>query len=446
MDVKIQQAVKPELRVQLSPDLQVSLRVLEMNSLELEQYIREAYESNPFLELEFFSEDSIQDPQHTASESFSDQEGESYPGERNSWDLPAEPESFTEYLLGQLGELKLEDEVRRCAEYLVEALDPSGFFREDPEETAEILGVTVELFKQSWDVVKALDPVGVASATLEECLLYQLEATGAKYDLFEKLIRGYLPAIAQGKYHQVQKELNLREEDLAEFMAVLRKLEPRPSRGFYQQELNPRILPEVQVELQGEYFHFHWMRGNRPELRWEERLVRLFETRDERIAGYEAYYAEEMQKAKMVLRHLEDRENTVMGLIKLLCETQKSFLSGKSSQKTPYSMKDAAQALNVHESTISRAVRGKSMEFNGKRILVKELFQAGVKNSTGEVSKEEVLDLLAKLIHDEDKKKPLSDAKLTALLQERGYDLQRRTVMKYRESLGFGSSTQRKYK
>lgn len=86
------------------------------------------------------------------------------------------------------------------------------------------------------------------------------------------------------------------------------------------------------------------------------------------------------------------------------------------------------------------------MEFNGKRILVKELFQAGVKNSTGEVSKEEVLDLLAKLIHDEDKKKPLSDAKLTALLQERGYDLQRRTVMKYRESLGFGSSTQRKYK
>lgn len=466
------QALKQELR--MTPQLQQAIELLQYNRQELEQFIKEQLEENPVLEGEetasiesstdeASADDREIDDVHDASEEIDWDEylanTEASPdyasgaGTAGYVDLPSIEETYSEepdlaaHLMQQLLErLDTSEEEEELAFAIIHSLDDQGFFRDVTfEELAVSLGVDALDVEDALALVQEFEPTGVAARDLSECLYLQCVKRWPRDRIIKDLIRNHLGDLKDGKDAEVCDSMQISPSELALARSRIRLLDPFPAREFSKTVgVSEYITPDVSViESDGE-----WMIAPTDESLPQMKIASYYRETLQGGASPEAkaYVREKLNSASFLIRSIEQRKRTIRRVAQAIVEVQSGFFERGPTALRPLILKDIADVVGMHESTISRVTREKYMDTPRGTLEFKYFFNAGIPlASGGEIASEAVRYHILHLIRDERPDKPLSDSSLAAeLLAQHGIKIARRTVAKYREGLNISSSTQRR--
>ena len=439
MDVSIQQTQK----LALTPQMEQSLSVLQMGTEELNQCIEEEVLSNPMLD--YAKEPEKKEVRRSQGEgigyySRKKTEDTDYQSYLNAIaDEKSEDTELAEYLRMQLYTKKISPRRQKIGKYLIECLEESGYLKMDMDELAKGIGLSKEELEREIRFMQTLEPCGVFARDLKECLLLQVEGEEQMQRQARLLIEKYLDEIAQNKIPQISKQTGLTTAEITKTIQYIKEeLEPVPGRGYGCANRNEYIYPDITVKEDEKGYRIilnkekvHTLELNR------EYLPMLGQVHS---SGENKYLKEQYQKAKILLRNIGKREETLAAVAEAIVDWQREFFEkGKASLK-PMNLLDIAQELDVHESTVSRAVRDKYLECRWGIFELKYFFS----NKTSDGNNCNVLTCIQEIIRSENKQKPLSDAKIAEQLEKKGIRISRRTVTKYREQMQIPNTQMRK--
>ena len=439
MDVSIQQTQK----LALTPQMEQSLSVLQMGTEELNQCIEEEVLSNPMLD--YAKEPEKKEVRRSQGEgigyySRKKTEDTDYQSYLNAIaDEKSEDTELAEYLRMQLYTKKISPRRQKIGEYLIECLEESGYLKMDMDELAKGIGLSKEELEREIRFMQTLEPCGVFARDLKECLLLQVEGEEQMQRQARLLIEKYLDEIAQNKIPQISKQTGLTTAEITKTIQYIKEeLEPVPGRGYGCANRNEYIYPDITVKEDEKGYRIilnkekvHTLELNREYL---PMLGQVHSSEENK------YLKEQYQKAKILLRNIGKREETLAAVAEAIVDWQKEFFEkGKASLK-PMNLLDIAQELDVHESTVSRAVRDKYLECRWGIFELKYFFS----NKTSDGNNCNVLTCIQEIIRSENKQKPLSDAKIAEQLEKKGIRISRRTVAKYREQMQIPNTQMRK--
>lgn len=439
MDVSIQQTQK----LALTPQMEQSLSVLQMGTEELNQCIEEEVLSNPMLD--YAKEPEKKEVRRSQGEgigyySRKKTEDTDYQSYLNAIaDEKSEDTELAEYLRMQLYTKKISPRRQKIGEYLIECLEESGYLKMDMDELAKGIGLSKEELEREIRFMQTLEPCGVFARDLRECLLLQLQGEEQMQRQARLLIEKYLDEIAQNKIPQISKQTGLTTAEITKTIQYIKEeLEPVPGRGYGCANRNEYIYPDITVKEDEKGYRIilnkekvHTLELNREYL---PMLGQVHSSEENK------YLKEQYQKAKILLRNIGKREETLAAVAEAIVDWQREFFEkGKASLK-PMNLLDIAQELDVHESTVSRAVRDKYLECRWGIFELKYFFS----NKTSDGNNCNVLTCIQEIIRSENKQKPLSDAKIAEQLEKKGMRISRRTVTKYREQMQIPNTQMRK--
>lgn len=439
MDVSIQQTQK----LALTPQMEQSLSVLQMGTEELNQCIEEEVLSNPMLD--YAKEPEKKEVRRSQGEgigyySRKKTEDTDYQSYLNAIaDEKSEDTELAEYLRMQLYTKKISPRRRKIGKYLIECLEESGYLKMDMDELAKGIGLSKEELEREIRFMQTLEPCGVFARDLKECLLLQVEGEEQMQRQARLLIEKYLDEIAQNKIPQISKQTGLTTAEITKTIQYIKEeLEPVPGRGYGCANRNEYIYPDITVKEDEKGYRIilnkekvHTLELNREYL---PMLGQVHSSEENK------YLKEQYQKAKILLRNIGKREETLAAVAEAIVDWQREFFEkGKASLK-PMNLLDIAQELDVHESTVSRAVRDKYLECRWGIFELKYFFS----NKTSDGNNCNVLTCIQEIIRSENKQKPLSDAKIAEQLEKKGIRISRRTVTKYREQMQIPNTQMRK--
>ncbi|WP_439333839.1 RNA polymerase factor sigma-54 [Vibrio agarilyticus] len=470
----------------MTPQLQQAIRLLQLSTLDLQQEIQEALDSNPLLEVDEAADNSSE----TNESESENQDAEPKEQERESevvdssdaieqsqisdelemdttWDdvysantgntgisldddMPVyqgeTTETLHDYLLWQLDLTPFSDTDRTIALAIIDAIDDYGYLTQSCEELLD----SVRLPDVELDEVEAVrkriqqfDPLGVASHNLQECLLLQLNTFAEDTPWLSEarmILRDHIEQLGNRDYKLILKETRLKENELRDCLKLIQQLDPRPGsrvsaeepqyvvpdvsvfkqHGTWQVSINPDSVPKLTVNQQ----YASLAKGNNPDSQ---------------------YIRSNLQEAKWLIKSLESRNDTLLKVARCIVEHQHDFFEYGEEAMKPMVLNNVALAVDMHESTISRVTTQKFMHTPRGIFELKYFFSSHVSTDNGgECSSTAIRALIKKLVAAENTVKPLSDSKIAALLADQGIQVARRTIAKYRESLGIAPSSQRK--
>lgn len=422
-------------RQTLSQSQSQSLEILAMPNIELEDFVRREQEENPFLEMP----EQGWTYERTAQASVWGEDDGSYDALRNV----AAPQgvSLAEYLLSQLDEHTTPPNEFRILRYIIESLDDSGFLSVSIKELSMLLHEPVALVQTCAERVRTLEPAGVGADCLAQCLELQLAREGALDSAFQQLVRYHLEDVAASRYQDAARAIGVSRERLLEYVERLRGLCPRPAAAFGACGTQ-FVVPDVICKWEDDTWNVRISEG------WVGcvGLSRLYEglMKAANEPEVQAYFTERIARAKFVLQSIAKRRETLLGIAQQTAERQTAYLLGRGPL-VPYTMRQLAETLGVHESTVGRGVHDKYMQTPRGTVPLRALFTAAL-GADEDVSRDGVQQALRALIEAEDAAHPLSDQALCERLCAQGLTISRRTVAKYRELLGIPSTTGRKRK
>lgn len=439
MDVSIQQTQK----LALTPQMEQSLSVLQMGTEELNQCIEEEVLSNPML-------DYAKEPEKKEVRR-SQGEGIGYYSRRKTEDTDyqsyinaiadekSEDTELAEYLRMQLYTKKISPRRQKIGEYLIECLEESGYLKMDMDELAKGIGLSKEELEREIRFMQTLEPCGVFARDLRECLLLQLQGEEQMQRQARLLIEKYLDEIAQNKIPQISKQTGLTTAEITKTIQYIKEeLEPVPGRGYGCANRNEYIYPDITVKEDEKGYRIilnkekvHTLELNREYL---PMLGQVHSSEENK------YLKEQYQKAKILLQNIGKREETLAAVTEAIVDWQRDFFDKGKAFLKPMNLLDIAQELDVHESTVSRAVRDKYLECRWGIFELKYFFS----NKTSDGNNCNVLTCIQDIIQTENKQKPLSDAKIAEQLEKQGIRISRRTVTKYREQMQIPNTQMRK--
>ena len=480
----LKQKLQLKLSQKLSPQQIQLMKLVQLSTLELEQKIQSEIGENPALEtgkeieennneLDEFS-DRDQEDNEVSNEDFdidpylSDDETPNYKLENSSYgNLKNESGnpfssqiSFHEYLKNQLQNLILDENEKPVADFIIGSIDNSGYIRRSDDDIIDDLAFTQNIvidkseFKKVINKIQLLDPPGVAARNLKECLLLQLKRKKKnKYSTLAKnMIETSFDEFSRKHYKKLQDRFSIDENDLKLILNEISKLNPKPGGALSGSVQNTHIIPDFILKIEDGDLKVSLNKRNSPELR-------ISNNYKEMLSGYmidpkktkpqkEAilFIKQKLDAAKWFIDAVEQRYQTLFLTINAIVEYQREyFLSGDEHKLKPMVLKDIAKKIKMDISTISRVANSKYMDTPYGVKLLKDFFSEGMKNIEGEdVSTIEIKKTLESIISNEDKSKPLTDKLLSDLLKEKGYNVARRTIAKYREQLGFPVARLRK--
>lgn len=439
MDVSIQQTQK----LALTPQMEQSLSVLQMGTEELNQCIEEEVLSNPMLD--YAKEPEKKEVRRSQGEgigyySRKKTEDTDYQSYLNAIaDEKSEDTELAEYLRMQLYTKKISPRRQKIGKYLIECLEESGYLKMDMDELAKGIGLSKEELEREIRFMQTLEPCGVFARDLKECLLLQVQGEEQMQRQARLLIEKYLDEIAQNKIPQISKQTGFTTAEITKTIRYIKEeLEPVPGRGYGCANRNEYIYPDITVKEDEKGYRIilnkekvHTLELNREYL---PMLGQVHSSEENK------YLKEQYQKAKILLRNIGKREETLAAVAEAIVDWQREFFEkGKASLK-PMNLLDIAQELDVHESTVSRAVRDKYLECRWGIFELKYFFS----NKTSDGNNCNVLTCIQEIIRSENKQKPLSDAKIAEQLEKKGMRISRRTVTKYREQMQIPNTQMRK--
>lgn len=436
----------PDLRAELyremdrNPAIEDIEQTLERETVSQKE--RETVDEERTFENDYPEDDAIPDPSYSA-------DADALERRQKFFDSQTKEETLEEHLLNQLEMSELDAKDLPLAEMLIGELNDSGFFSGSLADMMMVSGESEAKIRAVLREIMTLDPPGCGALTLSECLLAQIDKLdGSPYqdEVREILERNLLPDIAEGHLARVEQALGMSHERYADVLMALRTLEPRPGRAYSRAGKSVTYVnPEVHaVRKDG-----RWMARvddrSLPDIRISSRYVKMLE--DPKVsAEAKAYIREKIAAAKTFIEAVEKREETVTNIAQAIFDAQPGFFEEGLKGLKPLTMKEIADKVGVHHTTVSRTVNDKYASTPRGTVELRQFFTSGYVTESGEqVSKATVLDDLQALIDGEDKAHPLSDDRLSELLKEKGYPVARRTVAKYRGQLGIPGTAQRKH-
>lgn len=439
--------LKPQLRqeLRLTPQLLQSMKLLQMNSQELVEYLNQVREENPLIEHEEPQELRREYEALRSKASWLDA-GVRIVGGPSGMEWPAaergrrdwEAESLEVFLVDQLERLHLDKGKLALCRYLARMVDEDGYLSpEDLESLPEKL--PKKLVAEALETVQSLDPSGVGARDLSECLVLQLRRSGGS-DLAIRIAEDFLPQLGRQHLGAIAKALGVSVAEVRRAEERIASLEPHPGRAFRTEEEVLYVRPDVFiVEVEGELkvvLNEYYL----PRITISDYYARLLRESPEKETR--EYLKEKMQQARGVINGLERRGGTVRRCAERVLEVQRGFFEGRTRELSPMNLASLAQELELHPSTVTRAIRGKYLQCRQGTYPLRYFFSGAV----GEAgpSQQAVKQKLLVLIRDEDKAHPLSDQAICEALSTQGVQVARRTVAKYRIALGIPSSTARK--
>jgi len=446
--------------------LQQAIKILQMSSLELEQEIAQMLETNVMLETnqldeEITADDSVEDmqgeeqdiPSDVAEDyEWSDVYDDLQPTPSSLPDAPsssfesytAEEQSVFQQLHEQLLKLNLDDEAFEISEFIIDGLDERGYLTlsyEDIADQTNTLEYDVELVHER--LMDELEPTGITARDLQECLAQQAKNPNTPIEYWaQRIIEDFWPEFSEQKWPFIRRKLEINDEDLAEILTFIRTLDPFPAQSI-SGDNNQYIQPDLYAFKHLDEWHVSLNSSALPKLS----LNQLYMTLIEQAPKGEDLQAikDQLQEAKWFLSSLENRNSTLLKVGQEIIKRQKAFFEQGDEFMKPMILRDIADEIEVHESTISRATSQKYMQTPNGTYELKYFFssqvQAGLDEGTSATA---IKAKIRKLIDAEPAKKPLSDNKLTQLLNDEGIPVARRTVAKYREAINIPSSSERK--
>ena len=417
-----------------------SLKILACTNQELESLLVQEYLENPLLECTIDKQSELI---HNIEHLY--EKGTTYAEHYAAWNdedsdrrndvRRKEHDTYIRALKGQLDLTRYNDAEWELIDYLIHCLDEKGFFPFTPETVAKSAGCDVRVIERLLSDLKRLEPAGVFSADLGECLTAQLRAQGETDPLLYTVIDRYLPEILGGNLSRITRALQISTAELKEYIRRIGALNPRPFMNIEDDETQ-YIIPDVLVTRpDGKWqvtLNDSWM----GEYRYDNYYLKLMKTTTD--PELKQYFREKLARAHMVIDAVESRRNTLLRISEAILERQSEyFLTGAALR--PMTLDDIAADIGMHASTVSRAIRGKYIQFR-RPVLMKQLFTGKV---SGELSADGIRQRIAVLIGREDPAHPLSDEKISALLAEEGLRVPRRTIAKYRIALGIPDSRKR---
>jgi len=466
-------------KLALAPQLQQAIRLLQLNRIELRDYIQELVDGNPLLDQEDNTEQTSETREEVSleaemaetrkseseqdyatddyeSDQWQDNAGQEQWADNAGWSddfserqiADTSSDSLREHLLAQIQLAHFSELDAAIAAAIVYALDDDGFLVDDIPEIRDSLLPEIQVEEDEITAVlhrvQRLEPVGVASRDTGECIWVQLRAQPAGtpgVDLALRLARDYLKLIADNAYEDMMRATGATSENLKQALELIRGLEPRPGARFDNRR-DEYLIPDVFVRLDGD----DWVTTLSPESNPSLRLNKYYITLLRKSGGKDAEYLRgRLQEARWLLSSLELRNNTLLKVSQCIVDTQKAFLTDGEIAMKPLILKDVSEKVGVHESTVSRATTRKYMLTPRGIFELKYFFSSHVRTvSGGVVSATAIKARIQILIENEPQKQPLSDQELSHILRDTGICAARRTVAKYRESLGIGSSSERR--
>lgn len=429
---------------QLNQQQLQSLKLLQMSALELDAYVQELAMSNPLVEpdelppaQEGAPDDALlgrlrwleeNDRQNGFYQTIAEEDLD--PLARASTDGGLE-ETLFRFISRQLGPLGLDEADSQTVCYLAACLDDNGYFTIPLAELAQSSGVSRERLAKCLAILQSLEPAGVGAADLGQCLALQLERIGETGPALA-IVREHLEQLARGRYRAIAAALGISVAQVQQAASLIRELDPRPGSLFQRTEQTPYILPDVFVEERDGRFEVYTRRGDRPAFRISGYYRDLLARSDDREV--KEYLTGKLRQAEAALRGISQREQTLLRCAQAIAQRQSAFF--RDGALVPLSMAEVAAALGVHESTVSRAVRGKYLQcYRGVYPLGHFFSRASADASGARICAAAVRAALRRLLDGEDRSRPLSDQKLSERLLAEGFPVSRRAVAKYREQM-----------
>ncbi|MBD0279530.1 MAG: RNA polymerase factor sigma-54 [Flavisolibacter sp.] len=497
----LNQSLQQKLLQKLSPQQIQLMKLLQVPTANLEERIKEELEENPALEVT----DEKHDENYEGNDEFADdnqpqeefenddqdeinkedlyenidisdyvQDGdddiadyklrdENYGEQEEKQTMPYRVEtSFYEVLESQLGMLKLDDRQYRIAEQIIGSIDEDGYLRRETSAIVDDLAFRQNIMTTEEEVealikrIQRFDPPGVGARNLQECLLLQLQRQkeeGRNVDTAIMALTKYFDEFTKKHYEKIQRGLNLMDDELKEVMVQITKLNPKP--GGNVGEVNKAesyVVPDFFIFNNGGKLELTLNSKNAPELRISEGYRDMLKEydraskKDKRQKEAVLFIKQKIDAAKWFIDAIKQRQHTLLSTMTAIMNHQHEFfLTGDETTLKPMILKDIAEKTNLDISTVSRVANSKFVQTEFGTYRLKFFFSESLTTDSGEeVSTREVKKILSDLIENENKKKPLSDERLTELLQEKGYNIARRTVAKYREQLNIPVARLRK--
>lgn len=504
LKLQLQQRMKLQQTLKLTPQLQLAMKMLQMNHLELSELIKQEVEQNPLLETGESADAAASEAPSSSKTSDSsgpgdvpidataalgapsekdaklkekdfyedawikyqmdNQDGQYAGGEGGGVNYDPDEESnleeyvstkpsLTEHLYVQLRLSELTDQERKAGEYLIGLIDRNGYLVFDEASVKQTLGITDAQLLDVVDTIQGMDPPGIGARNVTECLILQYQAKQHRNPLVETLITNYLEDLANNRVKQIAAKEHVTVDEVLEAYKEIKKLDPRPGLHYDVSDRPQYITPDVFVEK----VPSPGSEGLADELKVtlndkyvpQLRINQFYQSqlRAEKVANKDtiSYIKEKLNAARFIMESIERRKDTIYRVTKEIFAVQDGFFAEGVKGLHQLTLKKIADKLGLHESTISRVTNSKWVHTPRGVFQLKFFFSSGTTTSSGEdISSKHIKELVQEVVASENARHPYSDAKIRSILKARGIDIARRTVTKYREELGIRSSSKRK--
>ncbi len=449
--LELKQTQKLAQQLVLTPQLQQAIKLLQLSQLELVEAIEQEIKENPVLEVEEEQQEEGEKhkkeemlewlERYSPSEDFSTREDKEYPDYEN---IVKKGSDLRDYLRWQVGLSDFSKEERVWAEWIIENVDDNGYLSCALEEIGEMSGIAVESLEIVLKKVQKLDPPGVGARDLKECLLIQHANRGEKDDVFEDVIENHFELFRKMDLREIARKTGYSLEQIRTVFEKMKDLDPKPGRN-YGNEQPIYVVPDVHVVKGEDGFEVFLNDEGIPDLRMNKYYVELFVS-EKANGDTKDYIKKKIKQAEWFMKSLQQRQRTLYLVAKSIVDFQSEFFEKGIRCLKPLILKDVANYVGVHESTVSRITSNKYMGTPSGVFEMKFFFTTGVGSENGDAqSANAVMDCISEIVAKEDKDSPLKDEEIVVLLRDRfNVKIARRTVAKYREILHIQSSRERR--
>ncbi|MDR2089477.1 MAG: RNA polymerase factor sigma-54 [Clostridiales Family XIII bacterium] len=467
-DLTIEQSQK----LVMTPELIQAIQILQFNTQELDAYVDEQLLTNPILEAESHESadesaeggeaagDGVRAEERAGTDDFDWSEylkerelddisyrQWEYSGEKNDYSYEqfvSSEVSLAEHLLFQLQFADLKKGCRRIGKYVVESLDQNGYMTQSAEEIARQLCVKREKVDIVVKTIQGFDPAGVCAADLRECLLIQLEQFGLLTPGIRCVVTEHLEDLAANRLTGIAKATGLSVREIQRIGDVIKALEPKPGRQFSSSAETKYIVPDVVVEkIDGEYT-VSVNENNTPQLTISPYYRRILQEADKE-SQISKFLSGRLNSALWLIKSIEQRRQTIYNVVSAIVAWQMDFFERGPKYLKTLTLKQIADEVGIHESTVSRSVNGKYLQSPRGVFEIKYFFTSGVSSDSGEgIASAGIKTYIREIIDAEDPSAPLSDQAIAEMLAEKGMEISRRTVAKYRDEINVPASSRRK--
>lgn len=473
MNIKFDLNIAQTQKLIMTQEMRQSIEILQLTAMELNGLIEKEIMENPVLE---FNEVSVKEPtsineepekKETAQELpqkeevrwdeyFQSMENSEYRGQAQSnvdsddeygfEKFTSQEKTLNEYLHFQFNMIiqSLSDFEKSVGEYLIDCIDDNGYIIIDINYIKDVLEVDEACINKLIGIIQGFDPSGVGARNVEECLLIQLRQMGYDDDeVYLEIIKNHLLDLAENHFKRIAQATSLTIEEVYDFKEVIKTLEPKPGREFSCAEGVSYVIPDGSIEIVENELVVKVNEASAPRLRINNYYKGLLKS-SEKNEETRIYLEKKLDGAAFLIKSIEQRRDTIKRVIEAVAECQRNFFFEGVEDLRPLTLKTIAEMIEVHESTVSRAIRGKYIQTPKGTFALKFFFKRGYTQGDEDRSSDAIKRYIQEMIEQEDKKKPISDQKISELLKEKNLDVARRTVAKYREALLIQPSSKRK--